>query len=263
MASCHQEKQPDGIRFADVQLQQVWERARTSVLSAKTVKQEELPAVLPVWLALGYRQEAQTEIEHLANRIDSLQPSATLSKMAYDVSVFADDEEWNQQYAIPIIRKCAEYYKRENKNSDEARYCFERMVLYGLDDLGEYARILSDSSMSYSYAPSKQSDRSKEWLHRINTKSVKLTDEALTIQSIIHNIVCDSRGELEIAKDYPWNTDTHFKNIYSSLGVKVSGSIVSKQVEITMEAWRDTDFILMGEHIRLAREQKTERSFQL
>ncbi len=97
-----------------------------------------------------------------------------LCRMAAETADFLRDEEWTDQVAAPLIRECAAFYKAfAHKGADgywhlkwypcvgqdeaggqnksdylcslySAKYCFEMTVRFGLDETGEYERILSD-----------------------------------------------------------------------------------------------------------------------
>lgn len=100
--------------------------------------------------------------------------SGHLCRMAYETMLFVDDPLWAVQYALPLIRECAAFYRSmlikeydglwhifhipsfgqdENGGSNQkdyldalysARYCFETAVKCGLDDDGFYREVLSD-----------------------------------------------------------------------------------------------------------------------
>ena len=80
-------------------------------------------------------------------------------------------------------------------------------------------------------------------------------------QSLINNLVCDWYGELEIAKCYPWEGETRFKDIHSILGVKVSGRISPHKASLTLEAWKDASFLFRGENISLKKGEVLNKSF--
>jgi len=101
--------------------------------------------------------------------------SGYLCRMAYETSLFVNDEKWTKQYAYPIIKGCAEFYRSIAKKGKDgfwhifmnpgmgqdeaggicqmdylcslfsARYCFEKAVECGLDTDGSYQSILNDS----------------------------------------------------------------------------------------------------------------------
>ena len=80
-------------------------------------------------------------------------------------------------------------------------------------------------------------------------------------QSLINNLVCDWYGELEIAKCYPWEGETRFKDIHSLLGVDVSGCISPHKAAVTLEAWRDTQILFRGETLRLKKGERVDKTF--
>lgn len=97
-----------------------------------------------------------------------------LCRMAAETADYLEDEAWTARVAAPLIRECAAFYrafaqKREDgywhlrwypcvgqdeaggRNKEDylcslysAKYCFEAAVRFGLDETGEYSRILSD-----------------------------------------------------------------------------------------------------------------------
>lgn len=75
----------------------------------------------------------------------------------------------------------------------------------------------------------------------------------LIAQSLSNNLVCDWYGKLEIAKCNPWQGDVYVNNIYSKLGVTVSGVINGKNADLHLYAWKDTEFELNGEMIKLTK----------
>lgn len=100
--------------------------------------------------------------------------SGHLCRMAYETALFVNDSAWTRQYAIPLVRECAAFYRSmlvreadglwhlfnipsfgqdENGGSNQkdyldalysARYCFETAVKCGLDDDGFYSNVLSE-----------------------------------------------------------------------------------------------------------------------
>jgi len=100
--------------------------------------------------------------------------SGYLARMAHETAVFMDDEKWTKQYAVPLIKEIALFYKNICTKGDNglwnifitpsigqdemgganqkdylcalfsARYSFQKAIDYGLDDDGTYRKILSD-----------------------------------------------------------------------------------------------------------------------
>jgi hypothetical protein len=66
-----------------------------------------------------------------------------------------------------------------------------------------------------------------------------------------NNLVTDWFGKLEIAKCNPWKGEILFRNIYSILGVKISGKINGNNADLILEAWKDCEFDLHGEKIEM------------
>ena len=89
------------------------------------------------------------------------------------------------------------------------------------------------------------------------------TTNGLIAQTLLANLVCDWYGHLEVAKCYPWKGNTTFRNIWSALGVKVSGQIANQKVSLNMEAWKDTSFRFLGETITLKKGDTITRIFSL
>ena len=99
---------------------------------------------------------------------------AYLARMAYETAVFTNDENWTKQYAVPLIKEIALFYKSICTKGDNglwdifitpsigqdemgganqknylcalfsAQYSFQRAIDYGLDEDGTYQNILSD-----------------------------------------------------------------------------------------------------------------------
>ena len=89
------------------------------------------------------------------------------------------------------------------------------------------------------------------------------TTAGLMIQTLVNNIVCDWYNKLEVTKCFPWKGDIYFKNLYSKLGIKVSGYIINKNVHLTMHAWKDTSFSFHGEHLIMKKGEILYRKFYL
>jgi len=56
---------------------------------------------------------------------------------------------------------------------------------------------------------------------------------------------------MEIAKCNPWSGKIFIKNIYSKLGVVISGTIEGKRAKLFLKAWKDTIFDLNGKTIKM------------
>ncbi|MCD7941147.1 MAG: hypothetical protein LUH50_14445 [Bacteroides intestinalis] len=97
-----------------------------------------------------------------------------MARIAYETSLFVDDEAWTRQYAWPLITESARFYRNictkkadgywhlfvePGMGQDErggfnqkdylcalysAKYCFQKAVACGLDNSGEYAQILQE-----------------------------------------------------------------------------------------------------------------------
>ncbi|XOV94070.1 MAG: arylsulfatase [Bacteroidota bacterium] len=77
----------------------------------------------------------------------------------------------------------------------------------------------------------------------------------LVAQSLLNNLVSDWFGKLEIAKCNPWGEQVYLNNIYSQLGVKISGEIVKNSASLELEAWKDCEFEIHGERIKLKKNE--------
>lgn len=97
-----------------------------------------------------------------------------MARMAYETSLFVNDEAWSEKYAWPLIAECAHFYRsiatkgadgywhlfvEPGMGQDErggfnqkdylcalygAKYCFQKAIACGLDENGEYAQLLQD-----------------------------------------------------------------------------------------------------------------------
>ncbi|HAZ03240.1 MAG TPA: hypothetical protein DCY97_13895 [Marinilabiliales bacterium] len=93
---------------------------------------------------------------------------------------------------------------------------------------------------------------------RSHNHSFYVTSSGLMVQTLLNNLVTDWFGKLEIAKCNPWNGKIFFRNIYSLLGVKVSGSLKNNNAELLLEAWKDCKFDIKGKKIKMVKgETKT------
>jgi hypothetical protein len=61
----------------------------------------------------------------------------------------------------------------------------------------------------------------------------------LITQSLLNNVISDYYGKLEVAKCFPWEGEVLVKNIYSILGVKISGRITKGKASLHLTAWKD------------------------
>lgn len=98
-----------------------------------------------------------------------------------------------------------------------------------------------------------------EWIQiyessQAHNRSFYVTSSGLMVQTLLNNLVSDWFGKLEIAKCNPWEGKIFFRNIYSLLGVKVSGNINGNHADLFLEAWKDCDFDLQGENIRMKKD---------
>ena len=91
-----------------------------------------------------------------------------------------------------------------------------------------------------------------------NDRTYYLTTMAMIAQSLVHNLVDDWYGGLEIARCNPWSGKSLFKNIYSRLGVRVSGAVEDRSARMVLTAWKECTFDLQGSRIKLKKgESKT------
>lgn len=95
-----------------------------------------------------------------------------------------------------------------------------------------------------------------EWIQIYETSrsygaSFYNTTNGLVTQSLLNNLICDWYGKLEIAKCNPWQGDIYLKNIYSKLGIIINGLINERHARLHFKAWKDTEFELNSEIIKL------------
>jgi hypothetical protein len=105
-----------------------------------------------------------------------------------------------------------------------------------------------------------------EWIQVYETSqsygmSFYNTTNGLIAQSISNNLICDWYGKLEIAKCNPWQGKALVNNIYSKLGVIINGTIDGKNADLSFTAWKDSEFELNGETIKLKKGEKANRNF--
>jgi hypothetical protein len=107
-----------------------------------------------------------------------------------------------------------------------------------------------------------------EWIQVFETSGVykdsyyNITNGLIT-QSLLNNIVSDWYGKLEIAKCNPWKEKVYLKNIYSKLGVIVSGEVDTKLASLELKAWKDCEFDLNGEKITLKKNETIKKKIAL
>ncbi|MFH6956795.1 hypothetical protein ACHRV1_05260 [Flavobacterium aquidurense] len=107
-----------------------------------------------------------------------------------------------------------------------------------------------------------------EWIQVYETSGVykdayyNITNGLIT-QSLLNNIVTDWYGKLEIAKCNPWKEKVYLQNIYSKLGVTVSGEVDQKSASIELKAWKDCEFDLNGEKIILKKNETIKKKIAL
>lgn len=103
-----------------------------------------------------------------------------------------------------------------------------------------------------------------EWIQIYETSGVykdafyNITNGLVT-QSLLNNIVSDWYGKLEIAKCNPWKEKVYLKNIYSKLGVTVSGEVDSQSASLVLTAWKDCEFDLHGEKLTLKKNETIKK----
>lgn len=81
----------------------------------------------------------------------------------------------------------------------------------------------------------------------------------LVAQSLYNNLVTDWYGVLEIAKCNPWKGRVAVCDIYSKLGVIVSGEMEGEKYDVTLTAWKDTVFKLEEEVIEMKKGEVARR----
>ena len=306
--------------------------------------------------------------------------SGYLARMAHETAVFVNDGVWTNQYALPLIRETAEFYKSICSKGDDglwhlfiipstgqdemgganqknylcalfsAKYCFQRAIEYGLDSDGifrvivnnlAFPKLLSQQGIYYTCEGSGELDFGKqkhpvqlnalaflpvdakmsepsrkayelryeitnraknsffhgwtlgefllagsrygneqEWLIDWNNlfksdyvdpeliqvyetstsygMAFYTTTNGLIIQSLIHNLICDWYGKLEIARCNPWSGKVFVKNIRSMLGITIDGTIEGKSANLYLTAWKDTEFEINGKTIKLRKGEKSK-----
>lgn len=95
-----------------------------------------------------------------------------------------------------------------------------------------------------------------EWIQIYETSGNTTTPfynitNGLVAQSLMNNLVCDWYGRLELAKCNPWHGKVQVKDIRSLLGVTVDGEMRGSSYDVTLTAWKDTEFQVEDEHIRM------------
>ncbi|MDP4274950.1 MAG: hypothetical protein Q8907_11790 [Bacteroidota bacterium] len=85
----------------------------------------------------------------------------------------------------------------------------------------------------------------------------------LIAQSLLNNIVSDWFGKLEIAKCNPWKGKVFIKNIYSLLGVEISGEINYDAATIYLTAWKNCEFSLFEKKIKMNKDEKIKIALNL
>lgn len=312
--------------------------------------------------------------------------SGYLARMAYETAIFINDENWTSEYAIPLVKETAQFYKsicfkgtdgfwhlsiKPSMGQDEmggfnqddylcalfsAKYCFQKALDYNLDFDGSYETILREglafqplkskkgfyftchgsgetdfgkqkhpvqlndlaflpvnsevidpSSIAYSlrYEITQNAKKPsfsgwtlgefllagsrignvKEWekdwenlrksdyidpdwiqvyeSSRSHSSSFYNSTNGLIAQSLLNNLVSDWFGKLEIAKCNPWKGKVFIKNIYSLLGVKISGEINNDSAIIYLTAWKNCEFDLFGEKISMEKNEKIKINLNL
>ncbi len=84
-----------------------------------------------------------------------------------------------------------------------------------------------------------------------NNRAFYVTTMGMIAQSLTCNLVDDWFGTLEIARCNPWQGKIYLKNIYSRLGVSVSGEIDKQMATLSLTAWKDCDFDMHGMQIKM------------
>jgi len=173
---------------------------------------QDVSYIHPIFLSTGHTQIAKSWIEYFAARLEGMKeytkglwPDAAdiegiyppweypygrvgsysggakqihnagyVCRMAYETAMMVNDTEWTKNYALPLIKETANFYKsicRKEKDGywhifilpssgqDEAggknqkdylcalysaKYCFQKAVEMGLDEDGAFAKILGD-----------------------------------------------------------------------------------------------------------------------
>jgi hypothetical protein len=93
--------------------------------------------------------------------------------------------------------------------------------------------------------------------------SFYFTTSGLIAQSLLNNLVSDWFGKLEIAKCNPWKEKVFIRNIYSLLGIMISGEINIDSATVYLTAWKDCKFDLLGEKITMEKNEKAKIKLNL
>lgn len=107
-----------------------------------------------------------------------------------------------------------------------------------------------------------------EWIQVFETSGVykdsyyNITNGLIT-QSLLNNVVSDWFDKLEIAKCNPWKEKVFIKDIYSKLGVIVSGEITENNASLLLKAWKDCEFDLNGKKISLKKNETIQEKIML
>jgi hypothetical protein len=170
---------------------------------------------------------------------------------------------------LPVDSKMSD----PSKNAYEIRYDItanaKKPYFYGFT-LGTF--LLADSRYGNTQEWTKDWDNLRksdlvddEWIQIYETSgdhdaSYYTITNGLVAQSLLNNLICDWYGKLEIAKCNPWEGDIYLKNIYSKLGVVIEGKINGKNAQIHLKAWKDTEFELNGEIVKMKKGEIVEKN---
>lgn len=99
-----------------------------------------------------------------------------------------------------------------------------------------------------------------EWIQiyetsRAHSESFYSITNGLVIQSLFSNLVNDWYNKLEIAKCNPWKGNIYFTNLYSILGIKLTGKINGQTAYLQVTAWKDCRFTLGDKRIQMKKGQ--------
>lgn len=86
---------------------------------------------------------------------------------------------------------------------------------------------------------------------KLSKKAYFTTNNGFFVSSVSSCVVNDWTGELKIGACVPWDGPIKFYNIWSKLGVKVSGVIENDNRTVELYAWRDCSFVIDGQELSL------------
>ncbi|RRB02569.1 hypothetical protein [Larkinella rosea] len=83
----------------------------------------------------------------------------------------------------------------------------------------------------------------------------------LIVQSLVNNVLTDWYGKMEIATCFPWKGKVVVRNLYSRLGVKVTGSVSKTAAQLELRAWKNCEFWVKDRKVKLKRNERITLSY--